>query len=1031
MSAEIELTRLDPLDPIFSSPNKVVELPIDPLAKELPTTDVEWQDFERLLLRMGDRVLGLRDVRLYGSRGQSQQGIDVIGIDPDGSAVAIQSKRYQKFTKADFDSAVRKFLDSQFPFEVPHLIIGVACSVTERSIIEELTRLNESDSSLRVEIWDQIRIGELLRDYPEIVIEFFGTATAQRFCYPHAITPIRIPSPDAVATADAVMRGPLRASGIDQELTQARSKSSDEPTKALQLYREVQSKLRNRGFAGHAADLNSEILPVLIRLGHSAEAQTLVMEKLWQAERSGDSLAAQRCERELKGILSAEEDLQDNSSWKAIKWTIEVVVNGLTMPISHEIKLNSETLNNLTTADRARLILFVAESALGDDDLERVLEMTELIQAAASSVKADDLLSTRLLLTVASTDEAWKQLIRAARTTLSREAAALVHARYAHYLVFNGQYDEAVDEWSEAVDNACLAHRNDDATKWLYSQRTIAMRYSGIISDKWHPIAREIAALPSEPRIVTSASRSRETGLAGLNADRLRDAAIHGRRYLRDSIISGAIENERDARSLLGDVYLRSEHPDIAAFQYIYAGQHEHARRAARALGDTYLDVTEQIQSPHQWVAASALHFAEKQADLIPDTQVPSLVNSALKSIEDVAAEARAESFLSPQLGVAAYSFIASVSERLTEEQAQRLIDLLADHVEAEPGTGWQSDEYHVRIMAGIARRHDSLKRVAIEQLLGLFEREPHWFRSDEDELLLDNLDTTGPRLRELAGRTDPPHRYARELLALRDGEKPSQVQLDEARESLQAGTRNTASSFGIGTRAIGDSLVARHLSAKERVECITALLSTVASPYEPAENRKQYLYAAANLADGLPDDARRELFGRAVDLTSEVPASEPDRLHKSMSDPLGFMRWNGSADCRPAAALLAARLAQTPSDQEAVREAAIRLANSVPSGHRDIAQALLLLNSEIVEPLLGALASSSVSEIRCAAVILATRTANDSIALPLASDPEPIVRRALARALRETTNDLPETAEMLTKDPRWSVRRLVEDGQE
>lgn len=139
MSPVVKLTEIDPLDPIFDSPSKVVELPIDPMAKSLPTTGVDWEDFERLLLRIADKVLGLREVKLYGSRGQAQQGIDVIGLDADGSAVAIQSKRYQKFTRAYFDVAVKVFLDSSFPFRVPRLIIGVACEVTEQSIIEELT----------------------------------------------------------------------------------------------------------------------------------------------------------------------------------------------------------------------------------------------------------------------------------------------------------------------------------------------------------------------------------------------------------------------------------------------------------------------------------------------------------------------------------------------------------------------------------------------------------------------------------------------------------------------------------------------------------------------------------------------------------------------------------------------------------------------------------------------------------------------------------------------------------------------------
>lgn len=516
--------------------------------------------------------------------------------------------------------------------------------------------------------------------------------------------------------------------------------------------------------------------------------------------------------------------------------------------------------------------------------------------------------------------------------------------------------------------------------------------------------------------------------MAALNANRLREAAIHIRRYLRDSIVSGSMQDEQIARELLGSVYLKSGHPKLAVHQYIYAGRHKDAERAAQDLGDTYYDVTELIGSPHQWVAAAALYFAAAQADVITDSQLPAIVDSALHAIDEVTAEARAESFFEPGLGLAAYEFIASVADRLTEPQARRAIEYLAGRVTAEPNSGWTTDKVHVRIMAGIARSQIPLKTTATEQLLGLFEREPHWFGTNESAVLTDNLEITGQRLRELAERTDPRHRDAAALLALHDHQKPSAAQLTEAAKSLQTSTKNSSGSYGFGTSVVGQSLVALHLPVDDRICCIEALLSNARSRFEGAENRCDYHYAAMNLAGDMPEENRVEFFAQAVGLAQNVPISEPDMLHASLGDPLGSMRWNGASDSRPSALRLAARLARTDEEQVLVRDLAIQLATTARSGHGDIARALLILDGHIVNSLIGMLAASGNKELRCAAAIMCVRDSNDEIATRLASDDEPAVRRALAQQINDKNEQFAVAIEVLRKDLRWSVRKPVQD---
>ncbi len=109
---------------------------------------------------------------LLGDPGQKQEGLDVIGLDGAGQAEGIQSKKYLKFTKADLDAAVKKFDEGTLPFPVPRLVFGVACSGHEAKVAKRLLEINKNRDDLEVEIWDNERLSEMLRDRPDIVREF-------------------------------------------------------------------------------------------------------------------------------------------------------------------------------------------------------------------------------------------------------------------------------------------------------------------------------------------------------------------------------------------------------------------------------------------------------------------------------------------------------------------------------------------------------------------------------------------------------------------------------------------------------------------------------------------------------------------------------------------------------------------------------------------------------------------------------------------------------------------------------------------
>ena len=69
----------------------------------------------------------------------------------------------------------------------------------------------------------------MLRDKPHIVIKYFGPRAAERFCSPYVVAPVEVPGPDAIATADAVLRGPLVIADAQELLDEANELATDNP----------------------------------------------------------------------------------------------------------------------------------------------------------------------------------------------------------------------------------------------------------------------------------------------------------------------------------------------------------------------------------------------------------------------------------------------------------------------------------------------------------------------------------------------------------------------------------------------------------------------------------------------------------------------------------------------------------------------------------------------------------------------------------------------------------------------------------
>jgi hypothetical protein len=274
-------------------------------------------------------------------------------------------------------------------------------------------------------------------------------------------------------------------------------------------------------------------------------------------------------------------------------------------------------------------------------------------------------------------------------------------------------------------------------------------------------------------------------------------------------------------------------------------------------------------------------------------------------------------------------------------------------------------------------------------------------------------------------------NRFAGALLALITDE-PSEAQLADASaaaEQLKAPSRNTAGVVSVGTGAVRQSLLARHLPPDERAVLVQAQLDRAASPYEPGSNRADYYLAGANLSADLENV--EALFAEALLRAGDPKPSHADLFANLGNHPLGMFRTTGmTTDTRAYAVLLAAALARTEEQKTRVRTSALGLLGAGQNSGYHAVRALQILGAEELFHHVTLLAVHQDWAARSlAAVTWPGSTPTDAtVGLLLARDPDQRVRRSLAGALRKADHSEPtdRVREVLGADPRYSVRRLL-----
>ncbi|HUC26095.1 MAG TPA: hypothetical protein VMA73_25610 [Streptosporangiaceae bacterium] len=983
----------------------------------LPLGALSWEDFERLQWRVMRDVEGLRHAQLYGDRGQAQLGLDIVALAPDSTGVALQSKQYRRFGAADLKSAVKKFRATKRPFDVERLIIGVSIPVRSTGAVEALAALREELHPIGLELWDAQELSYRLRGRPEIVIEFFGLPTAEAFCLPFKVDVTVVPPTDAVAVREAIARTPEIVTGAQPLFDEAAS--TDDPSDALALIEAGQAKLRDAGFGAHAAQHDDDRVRQLANLDRTEEAARYLLGEFWAALDQGLSTTARLTQTRLEEISKPAKGQEYVELCRRVtRAATSLYLN----PLGHLPDVDSLRIGD--QIDQARLFLLAGETALANDDHEWLSNAESALAELANIPLIDRVLRTRLRLLSAEATGDWSGLLSDARKLkLGHDLLGLVTARYARNCAIHQKFEEADLSWDEASGSASLARQWGEASTWIFSRRGFRSHWNPFTSDELLPLQTAIRAMGTSTPLVPADTGAYEDALADLSEEKLRPAAISAQRALRDAVTTSDWVGEDRARRVLAKVLIEADEPTLAAHHLTRAGATKAIEALGRSLPLQFVNIIDDLDAPNYWTVGTSYRLLATQADLIPDPLISQVA-------EHITAElTAAEAGTYPDLRAFATSrynnavkALAGVADRLSPAHADAVLIHFENQSPVQENHYRYHDEDEALAIGKIALSQPALAARAVPQLVTLLGRSQAARNDKTYDAIQQNRALAHDTLAALA---QAGNEWAAETLAFEEPDDVAPAVAQQALIRLTTPLKHVKGVYTLGTVAVGDSLLIRHLPLNSVQAAVSELLSRAEDPHIGSSDRGDYLLAASNLAPHLDETNQEAFFATALRLATSPAPSESDDLDAQFTHRLGGFQTIGTPrDSRGQAVFLASVLATSETQRNEVR----RLVYTLLGEESDYwpTRALQRLG-ETVKDDLAFLASQGWAIRSFAAKLWADYGEPTHLGKRLAADPDVRVRRALAHALSEQ----PETSHMalreqLAVDPAHSVRAAL-----
>lgn len=162
---------------LSTPPTSTVPPPVSTRAQELPFGSLDWEDFERLCLRLVQSEAEVEHCQLYGERGQAQSGIDIFARKGASQKYSVyQCKRESDYGPAKIRAAVDEFAEGNWADQTETFILCTQESLraTQRAgeLESQANRLRERGISLVP--WDSEELSRRLKCIRRSLTTFLG-----------------------------------------------------------------------------------------------------------------------------------------------------------------------------------------------------------------------------------------------------------------------------------------------------------------------------------------------------------------------------------------------------------------------------------------------------------------------------------------------------------------------------------------------------------------------------------------------------------------------------------------------------------------------------------------------------------------------------------------------------------------------------------------------------------------------------------------------------------------------------------------
>lgn len=170
----------------------VSHAPIEPLVGTGPLGNhplnfeaMHWKQFEQFCWWLLQRDYSIEGCQLIGGSGRSQHGFDLFAFDRDSprKMIVFECKCWKSIGSAEVKAAIDRFLAG--PWAIPHTKFVLIVAQQETAVFAGAWRDGRQALAARdivAELWTGLKLTELIRMHPDVLVRFFPDATVSAYC---------------------------------------------------------------------------------------------------------------------------------------------------------------------------------------------------------------------------------------------------------------------------------------------------------------------------------------------------------------------------------------------------------------------------------------------------------------------------------------------------------------------------------------------------------------------------------------------------------------------------------------------------------------------------------------------------------------------------------------------------------------------------------------------------------------------------------------------------------------------------------